>query len=427
MDYTQNCKIEQVKESTLVIGIDVGSETHYARAFDWRGRELTKKVFCFSSDIEGFSAFYEWASQISNRTAKTDMMIGCEPTGHYWYTLEAFLSKNGLKLVFVNPASVKRVKELDDNSPKKTDRKDPKVIAKLVIDGRFIEPYVPDGIYSDLREVVSSRDRILKELNCCSNRIQRWLSIYFPEYKKVYKKFDSESGMRVLQEAPLPCDIIALGCEKIVQIWRRYKLRAVGMKRAQTLVEAAHNSVGKHGGNGARIELQMLLEDYRVKNVQLEMVTQSMQSLLMQVPHIEKLLAIKGVGVVTAAGFVAEVGDIGRFDSPKQIQKLAGFEIVENSSGKHNGKKTISKRGRRKLRKILFQVVLPLIRSNKEFRNVYDYYTMRVKNPLKGRQAIIAVACKLIRIFYAMLSKGVDYDPYKLLSDIRRPQDYIAA
>ena len=61
MDYTQNSKIEQVKESTLVIGIDIGSETHYARAFDWRGRELTKKVFCFSSDIEGFSAFYEWS------------------------------------------------------------------------------------------------------------------------------------------------------------------------------------------------------------------------------------------------------------------------------------------------------------------------------------------------------------------------------
>ena len=70
---------------------------------------------------------------------------------------------------------------------------------------------------------------------------------------------------------------------------------------------------------------------------------------------------------------------------------------------------------------------MPLIRSNTEFRNVYDYYTTRVKNPLKGRQAIIAVACKLIRIFYAMLSKGVDYNPSKLLSDIRRPQDYIAA
>lgn len=128
MNYTQNSKIEQVKDTTLVIGIDISSETHYTRAFDWMGRERTKKVFCFSSDIEVFSAFYEWAEQISNRTAKTDIMIGCEPTGHYCYTLEAFLKRNNLRLVFVNPASVKCIKELDDNSPKKMDRKEPKVI-----------------------------------------------------------------------------------------------------------------------------------------------------------------------------------------------------------------------------------------------------------------------------------------------------------
>ncbi|SHK56828.1 hypothetical protein SAMN02745243_03239 [Hespellia stercorisuis DSM 15480] len=45
MNYTQNAKIEQVKETTLVVGIDIGSETHFARGFDWRGRELTKRVF----------------------------------------------------------------------------------------------------------------------------------------------------------------------------------------------------------------------------------------------------------------------------------------------------------------------------------------------------------------------------------------------
>ncbi len=109
-----------------------------------------------------------------------------------------------------------------------------------------------------------------------------------------------------------------------------------------------------------------------------------------------KTTCCKRVGVVTATGFNAEVGDIGRFDSPKQIQKMAGFEIVENSSSKHNGKKAISKRGRKKLPRILFQIVLPFIRSNAEFRNVYDYYTTRVWNPLKSRQAIIAVACKPI-------------------------------
>ncbi len=92
------------------------------------------------------------------------------------------------KLAFVNPALVKKAKELDDNSPKKTDLKDPKTIAKLVIDGRYSFPYVPEGIYAEIREVAYSRDRIMKELNQHRNRIQRWLAIHFPEYLGLYTR-----------------------------------------------------------------------------------------------------------------------------------------------------------------------------------------------------------------------------------------------
>ena len=55
------------------------------------------------------------------------------------------------------------------------------------------------------------------------------------------------------------------------------------------------------------------------------------------------------------------------------------------------------------------------------------YYTTRRINPLKKMQSLMAVACKLIRIFYAMLTKQVDYDPQKMLSDIRRPEIYLQA
>ena len=101
--------------------------------------------------------------------------------------------------------------------------------------------------------------------------------------------------------------------------------------------------------------------------------------------------------------------------------------MKENSSGKHKGQTSISKRGRKKLRKILFQAVLPLIRSNRAFRDVYQYYTTRIQNPLKGKQAMIAVGCKLIRVFYALLTKGTDYDAEKLSSDIIRPEERKAA
>ena len=74
-----------------------------------------------------------------------------EPTGHYWFNLGKFLQDNEMKPVLVNPHHVKKSKELDDNNPTKNDRKDPKVIAGLVREGRYMIPYLPDGVYADLR------------------------------------------------------------------------------------------------------------------------------------------------------------------------------------------------------------------------------------------------------------------------------------
>lgn len=422
MNYTQNQKISQVTETTLIVGVDIGSETNFARAFNWRGQELSKKVFRFNNSQEGFQSFLAYINTYTTIASAQQIIVGCEPTGHYWFNLARYLEENNIKLALVNPYHVKQIKELDDNSPKKTDLKDPKTIAKLVVDGRYSYPYLPEGIYADLREAVSSRERIVKELNAITNRIKRWLKIYFPEYLVVYKNFSAESGLTVLETVPLPQDIVQLGPEGVNQLWRDKKLRAVGMKRALTLVEAAHNSIGLPGGNCARMEIQLLLEDFRTKQSQLEMITEVLEEETLSVPYADKLLAIKGVGLITVAGFLAEVGDVRRFDSPKQIQKLAGLEVKENSSGKHRGRSSISKRGRKRLRKILFQVMLPMIQNNAEFGEIYQYFTTRQKNPLKGKQAIIAAGCKLIRVFYAILKRGVDYDPGKLRADMIPPE-----
>ena len=227
----------------------------------------------------------------------------------------------------------------------------------------------------------------------------------------------------------MPQDIITLGVDGVKQIWKDAKKRGRGVSkdRAETLVEAAHNSIGLEGGIGAKSEFFMLLEEHRLWASQLEAINKVLEEAIRKVSNVEKLLAIKGVGVVTIAGFIAEVGDIRRFKSPKQIQKYAGLELVESSSGKHKGKTRISKRGRRKLRRILYQVMVPLLARNHEFREIYDYYVTRVKNPLKRRQAMMAVSCKLIRVFHAVLTKGMDYDRFKMMTDIHRNSELIAA
>lgn len=282
MNYnTQNAKIASITEKTLIVGIDVGSETHYARAFDWRNFEFTRKPLVFSNTEAGFLTFKAWIEEIQEKNGKTAVIPGMEPTGHYWFALGKFLQDNGMKPVHVNPHHVKKSKELDDNNPNKNDRKDPKTIAALVNEGRFSSPYIPTGIYAEIRSLSNLRFQTQEEVTRIKNRIARWFAIYFPEYKDIYGNLKAVSGRMILKAAQLPEDIGKFGVEGVNQIWRDAKLRGAGMKRAKTLVSAAEHSVGsKEAPEAARMELKNLLDDMDVYTSRLEELLQKLEGKL---------------------------------------------------------------------------------------------------------------------------------------------------
>lgn len=418
MKSTQNEKISQIKFSTLVVGIDVAKETHYARAFDFRGIELSK-LLKFSNTAEGFQRLEEWMQNICKQHSKTDIIVGFEPTGHYWFNLGDYLKDKGHKLAIVNPFHVKRTKELDDNSPTKNDRKDPKTIARLVRDGCYRDVYIPEDVYQELREAVSERDRLVQRMSSISNQVTRWLDIHFPEFNSIFKDWRGQAALQILRNFPTPEKIIVAGAVKIEGTWKSSMKRTAGLKRAQELVKAAEASIGRKTGLvAAETSLQNLLHEYDLYSQQYKQLEQLMLELLQQVPNADKLLDIKGVGLITAATFVGEVGDIRRFQDPRQIQKLAGFNLVENSSGKHKGKTKISRRGRRRLRHGLFMAMITILATNPEFRQLHKKNISRENNPLNKMQSIIALCGKLIRVFYALLRTGTDYSADKMLGDI---------
>ena len=175
MNSTQNKKIRQVTEKTMVVGIDVGSEKHYFRAFDWRGIELTKKPFPFTNSMEGFNSFSNEIYSLMERFHLSETLVGIEPTGHYWFNLGQYMSGKSIKFVMVNPHHVHKSKELDDNSPSKNDCKDPRVIAGLVREGRYYYTYMPQGIYAELRNASNRRFTLVEEQTLIKNRLYRCL------------------------------------------------------------------------------------------------------------------------------------------------------------------------------------------------------------------------------------------------------------
>ena len=420
MKNTQNRKIAQVTDKTLIVGVDIGGEKHFARAIVARGFEVSKKPFPFMNTEDGFDSFVSWAYNLADSHKLTKIMVAMEPTGHYWFTFVAFLKKYDVQVVLVAPQHVKHSKEMDDNTQEKDDRKDPIVIARLVPEGRYLIPYIPEDVYAELRVAFNRRCELVEEQVQIVNRMTRWFDIYFPEYRKVYGRIDAKTGIMILKKAPLPADILGIGVDGICQIWKDAKIRGYGPKKAKQLFAAAEHSVGMEGCTSVRWNLWQLLEEYELVERQLNDILQLIEGCLYQISGADKLLKVPGAGLITVAGFLSEVGDIKRFSDPKQIQKLAGLAVVENSSGKRKGLPGISKRGRSRLRWVLFQLARSMVMFNPEMKAYHQYYTTRKDNPLKKLQSLIAIAARIARIFYGMLKNGTEYDPTMVMKDYNK-------
>lgn len=423
MNYTQNQKIKQVKVETLVVGVDIAKKFHVAKAQDYRGIQYGD-AFKFKNNNLGFKRFIQWIKLMMEENKKTEAIVGMEPTGHYWFNLGEYLKEEGIKLVLVNPAHVKRSKTLDDNTPTKTDKKDARVIAQLVKDGRYSEPNILEGVYAELRVAMTHRERLNKDLMRIKGKVHQWLDKYFPEFLDVFSNWEGKAALSTLKEIPLPDQINSLDTAEIVKVFKKGAKRAVGKKRANKLKNAAKRTIGTNKGlKMAKLELRNLLNQYDILTEQKEELEDEIKELIKDIPGAKEMQSVKGVGAMTVAGFISEIGDIRGYDHPRQIRKLAGLNLVENSSGKHKGKTRISKRGRPKLRSLLYRVTLPLVAKNEEFKMLHKYYTTRKENPLKKKQSLIVLACKLIRVFYALGKKQVKYDGKKLINDIKKSQN----
>ena len=270
------------------------------------------------------------------------------------------------------------------------------------------------------------RDQLNEDRIRNLNRLHREMKIYFPEYKDAFGKIDGTFSLEVLKVAPFPDELVALGTEGIRQIWHEAKLRGRGYVNAVSIFENAKKSIGiKAGAESSKLAVKWFVNRIVELDEQLSDIERRLKQKCMDIPYAEKILAISGMGENTLSGILAEMGDISRFDDVKEIQKLSGLGLVACSSGKHKGETKISHRGRKRLRYWLFQAAKSAVAHAEEFKALHVYYTTRKDNPLKKMQSLIVIACKILRVIFAILTKGTTYDPKKMLGDIVRPHEQI--
>ncbi len=398
-------RVRTVKEGTLIATVDIGATTNTGYCTTVDGRDI--KVFKFGNTREGFEKFWHLVVAARNRFRCAEVVMGYESTGPYAEPLVHYLLSKPVKIVQVNPLHTKRLKEVNDNSPRKTDDKDPRVIADVIKLGHALSVVVPEGDTAYLRRLNNARERHVGERTALLNQMQQLVFLIFPEFKTVLKNMKGRTVRFILRKYTTPGRIGALDKNVLGEEMRKRSMGKLGMKDAELLTSLAQSTVGiKEGVSGIALDLQHILAQLETVERFTAEIEDDMTVTLGRIPCSSRILSIKGLGVISVAGLIGEVGDFSKFDTQSEIMKLAGLDLYEISSGKRKGEKRISKRGRSLIRKILYYAAIQVIKKN---GILYQYYERLIGRGMLRMKAVVAVMRKLLGIIHAIVRDDRDY------------------
>jgi transposase len=164
---------------------------------------------------------------------------------------------------------------------------------------------------------------------------------------------------------------------------------------------------------GIREGLNGIMMDMAHAAMQLEMIEALIKAAESRIEHIVALLpctqgirSIPGIGCITIAGIIGEIGDFTSFSTQGEVMKFSGLNLYEVSSGAHIGKRKISKRGRSRLRNILY---LAALNTSRKKGIMHEYYQRLLRNGLHKVPALVAVSRKLLMVIFAIVRDEGSY------------------
>lgn len=146
-NYNKQAKRRQrIKITTLVIGIDIGSKFNAVALMNKEGEVIGRYPKVYNSR-KGFEYFKQIIRNAKKRYRFKAVLVGMEPTGHYWRKIAFFGKEKGFEIRFVRTTAVKHQRELDESSSAKSDIKDAITIANIVREGKYIDTVIEDSVY----------------------------------------------------------------------------------------------------------------------------------------------------------------------------------------------------------------------------------------------------------------------------------------
>jgi transposase len=375
------------------VGVDAGKTFHklVARGPDGqRGAAIRVDV-----SRAGFDAADEYLTTCFPAVPRERMLVGLEFAGHNGFTFAHDLARRGYQVVSVLPFVTKRLKDVEDNSPRKDDAKDAAQVCALVGQGLFVGFPVLDDRAAELRVLATERRRLGVEETRLKNRLHAALDLAWPEFGGAFAGLQFETPIALLERWPVPQDFAAASLRTIHTLVKRTSRNHISPERVRAMRAAAQRTIALPEGTAARRdEIQRLMVRWALVREHIAAVERRLTALVDRTPGAKALLTVPGVSVVCAATLVAELGDPDWYEVPRQVLKLAGMNLARKESGTSvRGRLRQTKRGRPLLRRQLFLLAGRWCQKKGLYR---DYYESLLARGKPKTSAVCAVARKLV-------------------------------
>ena len=381
------------------VGIDISKYKHDCFILSDFG-EIVNDGFSFANNAEGFSLLQKELE----RCSEDNVRIGFEATGNYGINLKLFLERIGFDYMEINPLLIKEHIKSNTLRRTKTDKLDAKAIAGYILEKAY-RPH-PTSFYPKfaLKQLTRMRSSLVTGRSRYLVQLTNVLDCVFPEFKPLFSNKFSVTALYILANYPSP-EAISNMNSRSFDILRRKSRGKFSMDKFVKLKALAKNTVGVYD-ECYRIELETLLDLYLQIDAKIDELETEITAI------IEKLnpptLSIKGIGPISAAVIVSEFGDFSCFSNPNKMLSFAGLEpgYFQSGTSEHNGH--MVKRGSSHLRCTLMNCSRSILLHNETFA---VYYQKKISEGKHHYVAVNHVAKKLIRLIFALETKGEMFDP----------------
>ena len=380
-----------------------------------------KSVYCFINELKNIIIEPSSIEHNKNDFDKlwniiknySNLVVVMESTSIYHLPVENYFRSKGINTVVINPKLVKQFKDTLNKS--KTDKLDCFKIARCYL-GTIDDFYYKNDEYFMYNPIARQYWSFVEGQTRLKNRYRQLIDIVFPEFNLVFNDLYSNLTLNFIHDFPHPSLFVNRRNDFLMNYIKdkngttqasRFKNKVLKLK------ELASNSLCFVAFDSIQIQnLVQVIEMIQYYKSEINKIKNILISEMKDKKLFKIINSIPGFGEFSTALFLAEVGDITRFDDKYQFISFIGIDSVTSQSGVASYHGPISKIGCKFGRTILFNIITTIIQISAHTNKPNPIYLFFRKKQSEGKhyyKCIIACETKLCKIIYKLCSSDCPY------------------